>query len=188
MGISGVSSWVLVSAWAREAGSGDAQVAAGWSGVMTLPRAMTLDTSGRLRSSPTGELSRLRHKHWQAESIALPSGVNVVLPIAGCRLEMMATVRASQASTLGLRIRKSPDGREMTVLSIDMSTATVIFDRSASSLPPEVMPTVHEFNDGWLPGAFIQLHVFVDESIVELFIDDVLALTVRVYPSHTASV
>src|SRR5260370_7396759 len=154
---------------------------------MTLPRARTLDTSGRLRSSPTEELSRLRHKHWQAESIALPSGVNVVLPIAGCRLEMMATVRASQASTLGLRIRKSPDGREMTVLSIDMSTGTVIFDRSASSLAPEVMPTVHEFNDGWLPGAFIQLHMFLDESIVELFIDSLLPLTRRHHPSRTPS-
>src|SRR5258708_33394951 len=76
----------------------------------------------------------------------------------------------------------------MTVLSFDMSTGTVIFDRSASSLAPEVMPTVHEFNDGWLPGAFIQLYVFVDDSIVELFIDDVLALTGRVYPSRTDSV
>lgn len=178
----------LVIAWAPEARSGDAQVAAGWSGVMTLPRAMTLDTSGRLRSSPTGELSRLRRRHWQSESIALPSGVNVVLPITGCRLEMIATVRPGQASTLGLRIRKSPDGRETTLFSIDTSTGTVIFDRRDSSLAPEVMPTVHEFNDGWLPGALIQLHVFIDESIVELFIDDVLALTGRVYPSRTDSV
>src|SRR5260370_2373245 len=113
----------LVIAWAPEARSGDAQVAAGWSGVMTLPRAMTLDTSGRLRSSPTGELSRLRHKHWQAESIALPTRVHVFLPIAGVRLQIMATVRASQASTHGLLIPKSPHGRHMNVLSIDMSTA-----------------------------------------------------------------
>jgi len=100
----------------------------------------------------------------------------------------MATVRPGQASTLGLRIRKSPDGRETTLFSIDTSTGTVIFDRRDSSLAPEVMPTVHEFNDGWLPGALIQLHVFVDESIVEVFIDDVLALTGRVYPSRTDSV
>src|SRR6266436_8896838 len=54
----------LVIAWSPEARSGDAQVAAGWAGVMTLPRDLTLGVDGQLCSSPVAELSRLRKEHW----------------------------------------------------------------------------------------------------------------------------
>ena len=75
----------------------------------------------------------------------------------------------------------------MTTVSIEVATGRVIFDRSASSMAPEAVPTVHEGNDGWLPGERIKLHLFIDASIIELFIDDVLALTGRIYPTRTDS-
>ncbi len=178
----------VLIAWSPEARSSDAQVAAGWAGVMTLPRDLTLGVDGQLCSSPVAELSRLRKEHWSAVSILLPGdGIGVPMPVGGSVFEVIATVRVGGASVIGLRIRKSPDGREVTTFSVDPRTGGVIFDRSASSLAPDTMHTVHETRDGWPPGERIKLHLFADESIVELFIDDTVAVTGRIYPTRTES-
>jgi beta-fructofuranosidase len=177
----------LLIAWAREARSNDAQIAAGWSGVMTLPRALALGPDARLCSTPARELSRLRGRHWQAAAIGLPSGVDVALPVTGSRLEVVAIVRTGGASVIGLRLRMSPDGREMTVFSVDVSTGRVSFDRTASSSAPDAMRGTYGGVDGWLPGERIRLHVFIDESLLELFVDETLALTGRVYPTREDS-
>jgi beta-fructofuranosidase len=75
----------------------------------------------------------------------------------------------------------------MTVLSVDVSTGRITFDRTASSSAPDTMPVAHAGVDGWLPGERIQLHVFIDESIIELFVDEAVALTGRVYPTRADS-
>ena len=177
----------LLIAWSPEARSDNAQVAAGWAGVMTLPRALSLAPDSRLCSAPARELSRLRGDHWRAESVSLRSGVDVALPVAGSRLEIAALVQAGDASVIGLRLRVSPDGREMTVLSVDVATGRITFDRTASSSAPDTMPGTYGGVDGWLPGERIRLHVFIDESIIELFVNDAVTLTGRIYPTRTDS-
>src|SRR5258708_32792421 len=65
----------LLIAWSPEARSSDAQVAAGWSGVMTLPREVAFDSTGRLGSGPAKEFSPLRGKHWREQHVGPPNGV-----------------------------------------------------------------------------------------------------------------
>ena len=178
----------LIIAWAPEGRSNDAQVASGWAGVMTLPRALALAPDGRLSSTAAPDLSRLRGRHWHGVGIALSNGVDEPMPLAGSRLEIAATVRSGGASVIGLRFRMSPDGHEATVVSVDIATGHVTFDRTASSLAPDTTPGVYGGADGWLPGERFRLHVFLDESILELFVDDTLALTGRIYPSRADSV
>jgi len=178
----------LIIAWAPEGRSSDAQVAAGWAGVMALPRALALAPDGRLCSTPATDLARLRGRHWQGAEIALPVGVDVPMPLAGSRLEVALVGRVGEASAVGLRFRMSPDGHESTVVSVDIATGRLTFDRSASSLAPDSTPGVYGGADGWLPGERFNLHLFVDESIVELFVDDTLALTGRIYPTREDSV
>jgi beta-fructofuranosidase len=178
---------VLAIGWSPEARSNDAQAAAGWAGVMTLPRNLNVTPGGRLSSSPVN-LGRLRHNHWHAESIDLPSGVDLTLPHGGARLELMATFRAGDASVVGFRLRKSTDGRELTTLAFDIQAGTVTFDRSGSSLAPDAMPTVHVGRHDLAPNQPIKVHIFIDESLVECFIDGGVPVTGRIYPTRTDSV
>jgi beta-fructofuranosidase len=177
----------LMIAWAPEGRSSDAQVAAGWAGVMTLPRVLALAPDGRLCSTPVTDLARLRGRHWQGVGIALPNGVDVPIPVGGSRLEVTATVRTGRASVVGLRFRMSPDGREATVVSVDIATGRLTFDRTASSLAPDATAGVYGGAAEWMPGDRFRIHMFVDESIVEVFVDDTLALTGRIYPTRADS-
>jgi beta-fructofuranosidase len=178
----------LIIAWAPEGRSSDAQIAAGWAGVMTQPRALTHGPGGGLYTAPARELVMLRRTHWQGVGIALPNGVDVPMPLAGSRLEIAVLVRAGGASLVGLRFRMSPDGHEATVVSVDIATGRLTFDRTASSLAPDSTPGVYGGVAEWAPGERFRLHLFVDESIVELFVDDTLALTGRIYPTRADSI
>jgi len=82
----------------------------------------------------------------------------------------------------------SPDGQEATVASVDIATGRLTFDRTASSLAPDSTPGVYGGVTEWVPGERFRLHLFVDESIVELFVDDTLALTGRIYPTRADSI
>ncbi len=110
------------------------------------------------------------------------------MPLAGSRLEIAVRVRAGGASLVGLRFRMSPDGHEATVVSVDIATGRITFDRTASSLAPDSTPGVYGGIADWAPGDRFRLHLFVDESIVELFVDDTLALTGRIYPTRADSI
>ncbi|KAG9084681.1 hypothetical protein FRC06_003942 [Ceratobasidium sp. 370] len=92
----------------------------------------------------------------------------------------------------GFTIYRSPDGSEATHIYYDFATEYIRVDRSRSSL-------VTGFNPGEEVGKFrlwqvpsgkrngtkletLKLMVIVDNSIVEIYANDVFALTTRVYP------
>ncbi|KAG8976125.1 hypothetical protein FRB90_009304, partial [Tulasnella sp. 427] len=97
----------------------------------------------------------------------------------------------------GFTIYKSPTGGEQTHIFYDFAAETIRVDRSNSSV-------VTGFNLGAEAGKFrlwnvpgkngktqlqdLELKIFVDNSIVEIYANDVFALTTRVYPWRTDSV
>jgi len=178
----------ILMGWAPEGRSGDAQIAAGWAGVITLPRTVALASGGGLRTAPATELATLRGKHWHGVAIDLLDGADVALPVEGSRLEVDAMVATSGATVVGLRLRMSPDGQEVTVVSVDVATGRVTFDRTAASQAPDSTSGVYGGVAAWVPGERIRFHAFIDESIVELFLDDTLALTGRIYPTRADSI
>jgi len=94
--------------WGRTATKPDK----GWNSVMALPRILSIDSAGFLCQTPTPELSKLRGEPLRVPTTEL-SGKPLALGKEFQRdtLEIEAVFAAENASSVGLRLRCSKDGK-----------------------------------------------------------------------------
>jgi beta-fructofuranosidase len=178
----------LIWGWSAEGRSPAAQQAAGWAGVMALPRMLTLRADRTMGMEPAPELRMLRrqHRHWT--DLALEDGSTQTLSDAqGACLEIMASFGAGDATQYGLQVRCSPQNEEHTLIYYDRARGQLCVDRSRSSLDPEAAGGVDGGPFVVPHGENLRLHVFLDHSIVEVYANAQACLTERVYPSRADS-
>jgi beta-fructofuranosidase len=163
----------LMWGWLREARQKAAVVAAGWSGVQSLPRVLTLGEDNTLRMRLALEIEALRGAHRRWENMTVDEAdAPVVLPqVEGDALELRIVydVRQSTARTFGLRMRRSPGDAEYTDVVFDRVAGRLTVDREHASLAA----TSYRGVDGGpveLAGAdTLTLRIFLDRSVVEIY-------------------
>ncbi|KAG6294402.1 hypothetical protein E4U45_006378 [Claviceps purpurea] len=101
-------------------------------------------------------------------------------------------VRAKFSNVTGrerfvFHVLRSPDGHETTSLVFDLKTQTISVDRSKSSLKQLGTTSPDSGHMRLLPGEDLDVRIFVDVSIIEIYANDRFALTSRVYPSLETS-
>jgi sucrose-6-phosphate hydrolase SacC (GH32 family) len=162
--------------------------ASGWSGEMSLPRELSLGADGRLRIRPVEELQQLRCNERTVETISLEPGKEVVLDkIAGNAIELSAEIDPQDAKQCGLKVCRSPDGAEQTLVFYDAADRKLKIDVTKASLgegPKNIEAGPFQLNS----GEMLTLRVFVDRSVVEAFANDRQAAMRRVYPTRPDSV
>ena len=178
----------IVFGWAVEGRDAEAQRAAGWAGVMSLPRALSLAPNGHVRMAPVPELLALRGEHRAAAPVAAHPGQPAAIPsIAGDSLELIAELAPAPGGSCGLAVRAAPDGSERTVIRYDAAAQQLVVDRSQSSLSPDVARGAHVAPLALAAGEPLRLRVFLDRSILEVFANDQVATTTRIYPTRPDS-
>lgn len=182
----------VVFGWLREGRPLPAQVQAGWSGAMSLPRVLTLGQDGTVHVQPLPELASLRGAHTAVEPQPIASGRTTVLSnVAGDRLEIQAQLAPAPGGRVGLALRRSPDQAEQTVIWYDAATAELSVDRTHASLDEDTDRTTELASLTLEAGAPLRLQVFLDASVLEIFADQRLSLSTRIYPtrgdSHTVA-
>lgn len=174
----------LMFAWLREERSEAAQLRAGWSGVMSLPRELRVE-GGQLLQRPAVELERLRADGIELHEVALAEGVTRRLEVEGDALELDLCLQDLGAGCLEVAVRASLGGEEQTLIVLDGARGRLSVDTRRSSLDRECAAELrhapHEFE------AQTRLRVFVDTSVVEVFLDERVCLTARVYPTRPDS-
>jgi beta-fructofuranosidase len=169
--------------WLREERDPGAQMAAGWSGVMSLPRILTLRPDGTLDMRPAPELERLRGPLRRVEALALaPSPSTPLEGGRGDRLEIAAEIDPGAAAETGLIVRAAPDQAEQTRIYYDRVRQRLILDGSRSSLSDTARREVHSGPLALAPGEPFRLRIFLDSSVIEVFANERVCLTARVYP------
>ena len=178
----------LMWGWLREGRDVEAQKAAGWSGVMSLPTELSLTDDGRLALRPVPEVEALRgpRRSWTGLELA-EDGPNPLAELSGNRLEIVLTIEPGDAAEVGVTVLRSPDGVEETRIVYDRTAGELWVDRERASLDPEPSrerrgAPVQLDSDGRLG-----LRVYVDGSVVEIFAADGTCLTSRVYPTRPDS-
>ncbi len=146
----------LLLGWIPETRPESAQLAAGWSGVLSLPRELSIGPDGGLRQAPARELAALRG--------APVSG------LAAGRLDLGAL----PGDSLELDLRFPPQVRRGGV-SLLGGAAVLSFDRDARRFAGEDLALD--------PDAPLALRVFVDRSVVEVFAAQRICRTLRAYPA-----
>jgi beta-fructofuranosidase len=175
----------IMFGWLWEGRDESAQRAAGWAGVMSLPRVLLPRAEGRLGVEPAPELQALRGSHERLEHVSLAAPRR--LTSHGAAREIAALIEPGPAAEVGLRVRCSPDGTEATTIVFDTASRQLTIDRQRSSLDPTVHREVHAAPVPMDDANTLRLHVFVDHSIVEVFANGETCLSTRIYPSRPDS-
>jgi beta-fructofuranosidase len=161
---------------------------AGWAGVMSLPVIVAPLVGGRLSLKPAPELTTLREKHWHYDGLELSKGRNVLLEdIRDDRLEILVECEPGQNCEFGLKVRCSPDGQEQTRLVYQSASQQVFIEREQSSTNPEVDRQNCSVVIEAEPGEVLKLHIFLDRSVVEVFVNGRCYLASRIYPERRDS-
>lgn len=123
------------------------------------------------------------------------SSAKILSKSGAAQMEIKATV-SSATGAVGLMIGADPSMTEFTTILYEPSNFTLLVERAHSS-------TIDEFNNATVTGYFypytikssdgstaqesITMDVFIDGSLVEVYINDRFALTTRIYPSMECS-
>ena len=191
----------IMWAWVLDRRSREDAHRTGWSGTMTLPRVLSLAKDGTLLIEPVDELKMLRMDHRRKENIELKSGSEHVLKdIRGDCLELALDIQPGDARQFGLKVRRSPDGREQTVITVDRDAKCLKIDVSRSTLDSTIShrtfcmyggenPSVTEQAAPFdlKPGEPLKLRGFLDRSFLEVFANKRQCITQRIYPTRDDS-
>ncbi|GGD86795.1 glycoside hydrolase family 32 protein [Paenibacillus nasutitermitis] len=166
--------------WLPEASRGEFKGAAGWSGAQSLPRILSLDGEGGLRMEPAPELAVLRGTPVSLRDLRL-SGPDWDTGVRGRAFEIAAEFELL-SGPIGISVLRSPDGQEETVFSIDPVDGVFTISRTRSSLSSEPHKTDVTGRIDLEGSSRVSLRLFVDHSVVEVFVNGRQCITARVYP------
>lgn len=183
-------------AWIREKRPLTAQSAAGWAGVMSLPKHLTMRDDGRLSVEPVSELKVLRGSRSMVVGQTIDQNSPILLhQVSGDCVEILATIDMGNAHHAGVRVRSTADGSEQTLIGFDRESSSLFCDTTNSSTDPELTPgegfrAYRGVQKGTLDlakGELLRLRIFVDASVLETFANGKASLSDRVYPVNPSS-
>jgi beta-fructofuranosidase len=146
--------------WIPERRDEAAMKAAGWSGMMSLPRVMSLDEDGTLRVKVLPGVSALRDRKIASE------GGKVVLPKATG--EVLCVGEADKDFSFSM------SGGEAELMTVNYSAENHSFNANGKVIALQ-------------PGDAPTLHAFVDGSVIELILGERIGYTKRFYYTSAAA-
>jgi sucrose-6-phosphate hydrolase SacC (GH32 family) len=196
----------ILLAWVMDPRDTSRRIDAGWSGVMSLPRVLSLDDDGDVRIEPAEELERLRHRPVAVGSFQVAAGeVKTIPEISGDTLELEVEFSADSAHECGVVVRASPDGEEQTVIEYDREAGVLRIDFGRASLDSTItyhswcifrpddaadaqrLVTIQEAPLQLASGEPLRLRIFVDRSMLEVFANGRQCITQRIFPTRADS-
>jgi beta-fructofuranosidase len=178
----------IMLGWSREDRSQEAQIQAGWAGVMSLPRLVEPRPDGLPGFRPLDELQVLRDRHSHLENVLItPASINPLNPIQSDSFELQAVIEPGTAEEFGLKVCVSPDGKEYTRLDYSPASGRFTVDTTHASLDTRAPGSLYEIPSLPLDSGFLQLRLFVDRSILEVYLNGWACLTARMYPTLKTS-
>ena len=183
----------------------------GWNQIMTLPRRLTLAPEGNIDPliiEPAGDVESLRHDHQHVDSTPLPANREVVLSnVRGNAIEIVAEIDPANAPMVEMNVLRSPDAEEVTSIRFFKKrgyrhrefgrrnpysrqvSSLITIDSCFSSALPDVLSRAPETAPvGIGEKEPLKLRVFIDRSVVEVFVNGRQCVAMRVYPGRQDSV
>jgi beta-fructofuranosidase len=145
-------------------------IAAGWAGVMSLPRTLSLNSEGELQTQVIEATSALRTTHTRIGSDQS----------ASTRERLLNELRIRDlCAELELELHPKADNFAIRLQSDTEEFVTLSFIDSGSGR--ELRVNTRTAPVAGAPGSPIHVHMFLDGSVLEIFTNGTAALTARVY-------
>ncbi len=180
---------ILLFGWIREGGTG------GWNGCISLPRVLRSRSDGYLEIKPAQGLQKLRKNTVNLGKLVIPEGTSNLLdflrnhnsplaPELGALLE-----GCNRKLELELVLTQWPEAFEISIYPEDQIEKSPL-DRTLGFDFEENLVFMGALDGGafeFLSGEeTLKLHIFIDNSVVEIFLNDRVCLTKRVFHTKDA--
>lgn len=175
---------VIPDTWNAFLNDGTEHKKLGWANIQSIAKQYTLN-GNVIERKPYSGLTQLRKSQIVDKTGgAITSSTTGILsnPNGSRQLEIDVTVTPGTASKVGVIVGKGTNG-EVTKIYVDYSTNKIKVDRTLSSQNPNAQKA--EPAEGNLvldKNANLNMKVFVDHSVIEVFINDKSAFITRIFP------
>ncbi|GAL65692.1 GH32 C-terminal domain-containing protein [Jejuia pallidilutea] len=158
----------------------------GWANLFSVPQVWTLDANNDIRISPHPNLNNLRGDVTEFNGLSIEEGgENYLSGFNGRHFEMEATINTGNANEIGFIFGKTPNNEEFYKVYYNMANQEWVVDASKSSLNTQARRDIRKGNYPITPGQTIQVSVFIDGSVLEVFVDNKAHFTGRFYPTFS---
>lgn len=159
----------------------------GWAHTYCLPRELSIDANGDLHQRPTSTLASLRGEAYNYAESTLSTTVSMA-PVMGRQVEVVGEFTL-KASTNEVGFNLLSDGSRKMKISYTKSTNEVTLDCSSLERWVQDGGSFSGVYRSTLPkriaeGETLKIHAIVDHSIVDVFINDTWAFSVRVFATN----
>ena len=162
----------------------------GWAHSYSLPREWSIDANGDLVQKPYSGLVSYRSDTVLVKENFKQQGVMALDSASGRGLEVCAEFIVSEHIT-GFELLRNRNGKGV----------KIYFDPMEQNIVVDMTSVTRKYNDNHLfrgkyvstlpqviaPGEKMKLHVFLDRSILDIFINDRWASSVRIFPTNEAA-
>jgi len=168
--------------------------------LMTLPQHLTLGKDKRLRIEPVKAVASLRSAHQHVGKTVIPTNRDLILEnIQGNTMELDVEIDTRESGWVQLNILRSPGAEEQTsIIFYNLQTPDglyldglikekVVLDASRSTIRNDIWLRPPEQADVNRNGENLKLRVFIDRSVVEVFVNNRQYVAMRVYPGRKDS-
>jgi beta-fructofuranosidase len=154
----------------------------GWAHTFSLPRVWTL-VNGKIKQVPHPNVLSLRGSSKNFTNVVFDqNSSNALNNSTGSQYEIVATINPGTATKVGFSLNKNTATAEQTLIYYDYATSSFVVDRSKSSILTGV-PLSNQSTNYVLPAGNINWRIFVDASVIEVFVNEELAFATRSFPS-----
>ena len=161
----------------------------GWAHNYSLPREISLAVDGSLIQKPYSGLSGMRTETSFSKELAL-TGIESLAPVSGRQIELLGEFTMA-SGTCGFNFLKS--GSKQTSLTYDADNGKLTLDMTSLDRTANDNGIYSGVYSVTLPkkvnvGEKLTLHVYLDGSIADIFVNDTWAYSVRIFPNDAALV
>ncbi|MEO7212980.1 glycoside hydrolase family 32 protein [Mucilaginibacter sp.] len=158
----------------------------GWTHLYSIPRIWNLQ-NGKINQSPHPVLEQLRSTKVDLAPKRIDSSSTTLLSEGSHQLELSIDIDPLNAKQFGLVVGKNQSGNEFTRIYFDVDKKQLVIDQKRSSLRKHVPLSIRKGDYTVDSGQKINLHLFIDGSVIEGFINNKDAFTTRLFPIDRAS-
>lgn len=140
----------------------------GWNGCLSLPRQLSLSHDGQLRQTPAPQLAKLRGPSVKWRNLPIEQGGHDFMMPGTNSLEIEASFLLKATNGIALEFKSRAPGSKPLTINYD----GMELDVAATKAPLRLDARKGELN----------LRIFIDRSVVEVFANDVVCITKTIPP------
>jgi len=127
-------------------------------------------------------MTSLRGQGNSFKEIKIEPGKSFQLSNGKHQLEIEAIISIKDAKRIGFIIGKHPEGKEYSKLFYDAVNKKFVVDQTKSSLNKNIPLDTRTGDYSLKTGEKLNIRMFIDGSVVEVFVNDEAAFTTRIFP------